>query len=170
MFDSQYLSGIFCGGGEMSVDANIENGEVIVVAGDSTVDDAFWDGVPTSIYYHRHIRVPELTGEIEYQFKLNGTRLYIRTMQYMLTTRPVGKEWNRANINFEVRSGSTVRVNSPDSLIQNGGWYPYQREASVGYSVSLGASFRIGVHYDGTNNDTSEADHWGQWEEIIRRG
>lgn len=130
----------------------------------------FWDGVEVLTYHHQHVRVSELKGEIRYQFKLSGSRVLLRTVDYMLTTRPAGTNWKRANINFELRSLDSQRVNSPDTMQQDTQRHPYNAEASVNFSAANGASFRVGVQYDGTNNDTSETDHWGPWREIIPRG
>lgn len=53
--------------------------------------DSFWEGVEVFTYHHRHLRVPELTGQVEYQYKFDSGRVYVRTLRYFLTSRQIGR-------------------------------------------------------------------------------
>jgi hypothetical protein len=129
----------------------------------------FWDGAPTLTYNHQHVRVPELKGQVTYQYKLENGRLYVRTRQYMLTTRPTNKNWYRANINILVESNTSQRVNSPDTMSQDTQWHTYDAELTVNFAREIGGKISVGIHYDGTHNDTNESDSWGPKVEFIRR-
>jgi len=123
---------------------------------------AFWDGVPVDTFYHQHIRVPELRGKLEYQYKLHLGKMNIRTLHYHLTSRPEDKFWYRANIDFRLDSISSTRVNSPDSMWQDAQWHDYIVQTRVDHGSTYGSYFNVRIEYDGSNNGVGENDSWGR--------
>jgi hypothetical protein len=131
--------------------------------------DSFWDGVEVLTYHHRHVRIPELTGQIEYQYKFDGGRVYLRTLRYYLTSRPSNTYWNRANIDVQLESYGSHRVNSPDAMKQNAQWHSYVVNLNVVHDPAIRAGLKIRVEYDGTNNGVGEHDSWGNVIDLVPR-
>jgi hypothetical protein len=150
------------------LDEKFKDGE-FVESGDHVQSDSFWAGVEVLTYQHQHLRVAELKGQIEYQYKISGGRLYLRTLRYHLTSRPSNKYWYRANIDVQIEGYSTQRVNSPDAMSQNAQWHQYIVNLEVAYAPEIRAGLKIRIEYDGTNNGVGERDSWGNVVTLIPR-
>lgn len=145
-------------------------GGSFVEAGDGDeFSDSFWEGVEVSIFHHRHIRVAELTGQIEYQYKFVGERVYLRTLRYNLTSRPSNQYWYRANIDVLLESYGSQRVNSPDAMSQNAQWHSYIVNLNVALDPAIPPMVNFRVEYDGGNNGVGERDSWGNKTALVRR-
>lgn len=125
--------------------------------------EVFWDDAKTDTFNHQHLRVPQLTAKLTFQYKLENGRVYARTLQYMMTSRPAGTYWYRANMNVQLNSAVYHYVKSPDAMWQDTQWHSYVVNLEVAYSPSLGASINIQVQYDGTNNGVDQKETWGRW-------
>lgn len=135
--------------------------------GNQTMID--WAGVPVDTYHHKHLRVSELTAQLQYQYKFENGVVYVRTAQYYMTSRPHNKYWHRANIDVSLQSHTMQRLNSPDAMHQDTQWHPYIVDLSVNYNSAAGAYFRVRVEYDGTNNGVGENDSWGNQVLLVPR-
>lgn len=124
----------------------------------------FWSDAQTDTYAHTHLRVSQLQAKLTYQYKFHDGQVYLRTLQYIITTRPSGTYWYRANIDVALVGANSVLKYSPDAMWQDNQWHSYVVEL-VARDVSPGSFFpamvRVGVEYDGTNNGVGEKDHWG---------
>lgn len=129
--------------------------------------EVFWENAKTATYHHQHLRVSELRTELTYQYKLDVGRVWLRTLQYKMSTRPAGRYWYRANIDVAVISREIHRVNSPDAMWQDEKWHSYVTNFMVPFSGVSGASVLVRVEYDGTNNGVGEQDSWGESVQLI---
>ncbi|MNG22061.1 hypothetical protein D3C84_1065040 [compost metagenome] len=86
-----------------------------------------------------------------------------------MTSRPSTSHWHRANLDIQLESFTSHRVNSPDSMSQNFQWHTYIVNANVNYSAQVGARFRVRVEYDGSNNGVGEHDSWGHQVSLVPR-
>jgi hypothetical protein len=127
---------------------------------DAKLPEGFWDGVEVLTYTHQHIRVPELRGEVKLQVKFEARVMYLRTISYMMTTRPVDVPKDRANIDIRI-SGirGEERRNSPDEMIQDGAVHPYVQEMNI--EVGNWGLVQIRFEFDGRDNGVGEKDSWG---------
>jgi hypothetical protein len=146
-----------------------KDGSFVEVGDGDEFSDSFWDGVEVLTYHHQHIRVTELKGQIEYQYKFVDDRVYLRTLRYYLTSRPSNQYWNRANIDVQLESYGLQRVNSPDAMSQNAQWHTYVVNLSVARDPAIRAGLKIRVEYDGTNNGVGEHDSWGNVIDLVPR-
>lgn len=131
--------------------------------------ESFWEGVEVLTYHHRHLRVGELTGQVEYQYKFDSGRVYVRTLRYFLTSRPSNRYWYRANIDVQLESYGSQRVNSPDTMSQDTQWHTYNVGLNVVHDPVFRAGFKIRIEYDGTDNGVGERDSWGNVVDLIPR-
>jgi hypothetical protein len=130
--------------------------------GGAKLPEGFWDGVEVWTYEHQHIRVSELRGEVKLMFKSYGNIVYLKTINYMMTTRPEGTLWKRANIDILLSAnGQEKRLNSPDSMWQDGTVRPYEREMDIDVGQWMQANLKIRFEFDGKNNGVGERDSWG---------
>ncbi|PRA59270.1 MULTISPECIES: hypothetical protein [Pseudomonas] len=130
----------------------------------------FWVGVPIDIFNHQHLRVGELRGQIKYQYRFYEGKVYFRTTEYYLTSRPTNKVWSRANIDFKLYSRTEVRKNSPDAMLMDYNWHLLIMNADVELVPGVGVYVNFRVEYDGTNNGVGEKDSWGQQVRLVDRG
>lgn len=125
----------------------------------------FWSDAQTDTYQHTHLRVPQLQTKLTYQYKFHNGQVYLRTLQYMMTSRPSSSTYYRANIDVALVGAESVSKYSPDAMWQDNKWHSYVVEL-IARDVSPGAIFPalmcVGVEYDGPNNGVGEQDHWGQ--------
>lgn len=120
----------------------------------------FWSDAKTETYTHVHLREQKLRTHLTYQYKYVGNNVYLRTLQYHMTSRPSDKYWYRANINILLFGSWVALKESPDAMWQDDQLHNYVVELSV--SASFGpASLFVGVEYDGTDNGVGRKDHWG---------
>ncbi|PTT97872.1 hypothetical protein DBR45_36135, partial [Pseudomonas sp. HMWF031] len=115
----------------------VKEGSFVETGNAEVFSDSFWAGVEVLTYLHRHLRVPELTGQIEYQYKFHDRRVYVRTLRYFLTSRPINKYWYRANIDVQLENYGSQRVNSPDAMSQNAQWHSYVANLNVAHDPAI---------------------------------
>lgn len=139
------------------------------IGGIQSTED-FWAGVPIDVFNHQHLRVSELKGQMKYQYRFYGGRVYFRSTEYNLTSRPVNKVWRRANIDFKLYSRTEVRKNSPDAMVMDYNWHLLIMNADVEFASGVGVYVNFRVEYDGTNNGVGERDSWGQQVRLVDRG
>ncbi|MHA6137684.1 hypothetical protein ACX3YC_09505 [Pseudomonas mohnii] len=131
--------------------------------------DEFWKDVPVDVFHHQHKRVVELKGQLQYQYRFDGSTVYVRTLAYYLTSRPANSHWNRANLDIQLEGLITHRVNSPDAMSQNFQWHSYIAYANVSFQEGSGPFFNVRIEYDGKNNGVGETESWGNKVQLVRR-
>ena len=139
------------------------------IVGIQSTED-FWAGVPIDIFNHQHLRVGELRGQIKYQYRFYEGRVYFRSTEYHLTSRPSNRVWRRANIDFKLYRRTEERKNSPDAMVMDNNWHLLFMNADVDYVPGIGVYVNFRVEYDGTNNGVGEQDSWGQQVRLVNRG
>lgn len=139
---------------ENSSDQNADNGPY---------SEVFWANSVLVTLKQTHPRVPQLTTELQCQYKFERGSLYVRTLRYKMTTR--NGNWNRANIDLYLKTLTSAVEYSPDALLQDGAWHEYSRiiNSPWGPVAEGGLKNRIyiRVDYDGTNNDVGPHEGFG---------
>ncbi|MBD9585918.1 hypothetical protein IB254_02505 [Pseudomonas sp. PDM03] len=120
-----------------------------------------WGSLENRLYKHKHPRVPELRGEMTYQYHLQDGYVFFHMFKYMLTSRPTDRVWRRANIYLSAISETAMGAQSPDSMIMDYKWHDQGLVVAVKLNHSKVAEYSIGVQYDGSNNDVGEHEKWG---------
>jgi len=135
--------------------------------GDEQDSELFWSGAVTTMCHQQHPRVSTLKTQVEFQYKFENGRVYVRALRYHMTTR--SGNWYRANIRLYVESGSNWSDrNSPDEMSQDTQWHNYPtKNSSDLVDTSLGSPggsvhMKIRVDYDGTDNDVEPDEGWGE--------
>lgn len=129
--------------------------------------EVFWENAKRVTCHQQHPRVATLKTELELLYKFDGARLYVRTLRYKMTTR--NGNWYRGNIDVFLKSGDSMRENSPDSMQQDNQWHDYVRYLDVPIDLVSIPYVIIRVDYDGTNNDVEPNEGWGQVLPLARR-
>ncbi|MBC3208015.1 hypothetical protein HU755_14530 [Pseudomonas sp. SWRI111] len=144
--------------GTSQADASFEE-----INAEEAFSEVSWDDAVTTTIHQTHPRVPQLTTQLECQYKFENARLYVKTLRYKMTTRY--GNWNRANIDLYLYAHEVGEIKSPDSLSQDAQWHLYENVISVPYRSSAAGGLRnrmnIRVDYDGTNNDVEPHEGWG---------
>lgn len=150
------------GGGE-AVSIGLENSSDQNAGDDGPYSEVFWANSVLVTLRQTHPRVPQLTTELQCQYKFERGSLYVRTLRYKMTTR--NGNWNRANIDLYLKTLTSAVEYSPDALLQDGAWHEYSRIINSPWGPVAGGGLKnriyIRVDYDGTNNDVGPHEGFG---------
>lgn len=138
----------------------MEDGSLRQLGAGEQFSELFWADAVQTMLYQTHPRVPQLQTQLKCQYKFENNWIYVRTLQYKMTTRY--GNWTRANIDLGLQAGTWVRVNSPDTMLQDTYWHDYMIYADSPLGPpDFGVSLSIRVDYDGTDNDVEPHEGWG---------
>jgi len=99
------------------------------------IDSNNIEGTPNDEAWRTHTlsgSTSGFNGELTFQHRYIDGYLHFKTLTYRITRPSNQNSGNKANINIVIdnSAGQSV-INSPDSMWQDGGTYPYQRETTM---------------------------------------